>query len=235
MRSLPPGWATLLRSQHEWPRRRRRCHADVGGDRRGADRHVRRRQAALGRRSGPHPRDANLALATRLDAARVLDVAIEIAGKIEPQAPKEFNANLKELEEHLGVDLRQDVLAALGNVWCVYNSPDEGGLILTGLTGVVRVKDYERLSAAHAKLLAAAKAALAQPGGPPLRKPARAATPGKKTAEELEIEEENAPQNRPQYGFRQRPQPRIGKSASPSRTFTSSRAATAFRSPPPGV
>jgi hypothetical protein len=30
-------------------------------------------------------------------------------------------------------------------VWCVYNSPAEGGLLVTGLTGVVQVKDHDRL------------------------------------------------------------------------------------------
>ena len=85
----------------------------------------------------------------------------------------------------MGVDLRKDVIASLGDVWCAYNSSDEGGLILSGLTAVVRVKDYERLSAAHAKLLAAAKAALGPDSRPSQKK---AAGPG--TAEALELAEE---------------------------------------------
>ena len=161
----------------------------------------------------PIPRDANFALAARVDAARVLETALQIAGKIEPQAPEEFNANLKQAERQLGVDLRQDVLASLGDVWCVYNSSDEGGLIVTGLTGVIQVKDHARLSAAQAKLLAAAKAALEQDGEPPPqtavpKKRALDKAPGSALAEEEE-REEKAALNRQRFAFRPRPQPRI--------------------------
>ena len=108
------------------------------------------------------PSDADFAVAGRLDLARVMDKAIAIAGKIEPQAGAEIERNLKMLDEHLGVDLRKDVVDSLGDVWCAYNSPSEGGLLVSGFTGVVQVKDYERLSAAHAKLLALVQADIAR-------------------------------------------------------------------------
>ena len=57
------------------------------------------------------------------------------------------------LNEHLGIDVQEDVLKSLGDVWCVYNSPGEGGLLFTGLTGVVRVKDHDRLDAVIDKLV----------------------------------------------------------------------------------
>jgi hypothetical protein len=112
------------------------------------------------------PADADFAVAGRLDLARVMDRAIAIAGKIEPQAGDEIERNLRNIDEHLGVDLRKDVVDSLGDIWCAYNSPSEGGLLISGVTGVVQVKDYDRLSAAHSKLLALAKAAIAQ-GNPP--------------------------------------------------------------------
>ena len=56
--------------------------------------------------------------------------------------------------KELGIDLEQDVLKPLGDVWCVYNSPAEGGLLVTGLTGVVQVKDHARLEATLDKLIA---------------------------------------------------------------------------------
>ncbi len=133
------------------------------------------------------PRGANLAAAGRLDLARLTDTLLAAADRIQPQAAQEINQNLEKLREQLGVDLRKDVIASLGDVWCAYNSSDEGGLILSGLTVVVQVKDFERLSAAHAKLLALAKAALAQ-GNEPSRKK----TAGRKTAEEVERADEAA-------------------------------------------
>ena len=89
-----------------------------------------------------------------------METILRIAARSIRRTAEEFDANLKQLKQQLGVDLRKDVLESLDDVWCAYNSSDEGGLILTGLTAVVRVKDYDRLSAAQAKLLAAAKAAL---------------------------------------------------------------------------
>ena len=65
------------------------------------------------------------------------------------------------MEEELGIDPRE-VLAPLGDAWCLYNSPGEGGLAVTGLTAVVQVKDRQRLAAIHAKLLAMIKAATRQ-------------------------------------------------------------------------
>jgi hypothetical protein len=113
------------------------------------------------------PRGANIALAVRLDLPWLIDTGLAIANRIEPRAAQQFDQVLKGLSAQLGVDLRKDVIDSLGDVWCAYNSPDEGGLVISGLTAVVRVKDHERLSAAHAKLLAVARAALGQSGNPP--------------------------------------------------------------------
>ncbi len=123
--------------------------------------------AALGKPLGlndltPIPCDANLAIVNRLDLARLIDTALDIARKIDPQMAADIDRRLKDVNEHLGVDLRRDVLNSLGDVWCAYNSPDEGGLLITGLTAVVQVKDYDRLAAAQVKLLNVAKAALGQ-------------------------------------------------------------------------
>ncbi len=60
------------------------------------------------------PRDADFAVAGRLDLARVMERAIAIAGKIEPQAGVEIERNLKMLDEHLGIDLRKDVVELAG-------------------------------------------------------------------------------------------------------------------------
>jgi prepilin-type processing-associated H-X9-DG protein len=122
---------------------------------------------ATGKPLGPKdlasiPCDSDFAVAGRLDLGKVMDRAIEVAGKIEPQAGAEIEHRLKMIDEVLGVNLRKDVVDSLGDVWCAYNSPSEGGLLISGFTAVVQVKDYDRLSAAHAKLLALAQTAIAQ-------------------------------------------------------------------------
>jgi prepilin-type processing-associated H-X9-DG protein len=100
------------------------------------------------------PRDATFAAAFRLDANRVLETIASVVGTVEPQARGQMEEGLSMLAQQTGIDLRNDVLQPLGDVWCVYNSPSEGGLILTGLTAVVKVDDVERMKQTHQKLQA---------------------------------------------------------------------------------
>jgi hypothetical protein len=110
------------------------------------------------------PADATLALAARLDLDRAFQTVLGIVEKFNPQARDETNQGLAKIQRELGFDLRQDMLQSLGDVWCVYNSPGEGGLVITGLTGVVTVTDHRRLADAHAKLLAVIRAELDRQG-----------------------------------------------------------------------
>jgi type II secretory pathway pseudopilin PulG len=108
----------------------------------------------------PIPRDATIGLAARIDAAGVLDAVQSIVAKIEPRAGEELSRELKRIADHMGIDLREDLLKPLGDVWCLYNAPSEGGLVITGLTLVVPVRDAERLAKTHARLLDQAQEAL---------------------------------------------------------------------------
>ena len=60
---------------------------------------------------------------------------------------------MHEAEEHLGVQFSEDIFQSLGDTWCIYNSPVDGGLLFTGLTLVVPVRDYDKLVTAHDKLV----------------------------------------------------------------------------------
>jgi len=118
----------------------------------------------------PVPGDATIALAMRLDADQLFEMISSVAGEIDPRAQQDLLKFPEELQREMGIDLRADVLKSLGDTWCVYNSPGEGGLVFTGLTAVVQVKDHARLAAAYTKLLAQLKAGL-QRGGDPRRGP----------------------------------------------------------------
>ncbi len=112
------------------------------------------------------PHDATLAAVVRLDADRMLRTIQTIAREIEPRAADELAGGLRQMESQLGIDLREDLLQSLGDVWCVYNAPSEGGFVVTGLTAVVRVRDPQRLAKTHARLLEVARGALGdQPPG----------------------------------------------------------------------
>jgi len=99
------------------------------------------------------PRDATVALAFRLDPSRAWEILFGLLEKIDPRAKQEISGGLGQVETQLGVNLAEDLVKPLGDLWCVYNSPGEGGLIATGLTAVVRVKDAARLGRAHERLV----------------------------------------------------------------------------------
>ena len=68
---------------------------------------------------------------------------------------------LTQFTQMTGVNLKADLLAALGDTWCVYNSPGDGGLIFTGLTVTGTIRDRAKLIDANEKLVKAAGQALA--------------------------------------------------------------------------
>jgi len=112
----------------------------------------------------PIPADSTIAIAARIDADQVLEKILTIAGSIEPRAKEELTREIGNMEDELGISLRDDLLKPLGDTWCVYNSPGEGGLVITGLTAVVQVDDREKLLATQEKLLAIAAKAIENPG-----------------------------------------------------------------------
>ena len=118
----------------------------------------------------PIPHDATIAIAARCDLDDVVATVLKVAGQIDPNSSAQASAVIKRLDASMGIKLEDDLLKPLGDVWCFYNSPSEGGFLFTGITGVARVKDRDRLAAALAKLAAIAKSQLdssAQQGGPP--------------------------------------------------------------------
>jgi hypothetical protein len=111
----------------------------------------------------PIPADSTLALAVRLDASQTMELLLDTLDQIEPRARADVMEGINEMQGELGIDVRGDILASLGDVWCAYNSPGEGGLILTGLTATVTVKDRPRLAQAHQRLVGMLKAAMRGP------------------------------------------------------------------------
>jgi hypothetical protein len=113
------------------------------------------------------PEDATFAFAARLDLDRVYRGVSSIAGKIDSRARMQLEQGLALAENHLGIDLSRDIFKAVGDTWCVYSAPSEGGLLVTGLTIVAPVRDRERLVKAEERLRAIASAAIGPPPGGP--------------------------------------------------------------------
>lgn len=101
------------------------------------------------------PKDATLAVAAKFDLDRTLNAIADLAGQFDPQAKQQFQAQVAAIDRQLGFSISEEIFKSLGDTWTIYNSPGEGGLVITGLTAVVPLKDRERLLKAHDKLLAA--------------------------------------------------------------------------------
>jgi hypothetical protein len=93
----------------------------------------------------PIPKDASLAIAVRMHVDRAWSAIVEAIGKIDPHTGEELSQGISQAESSLGFHFQEDLLQTLGDTWCIYNSPSEGGLVITGLTLVVPVKDHDRL------------------------------------------------------------------------------------------
>jgi hypothetical protein len=115
----------------------------------------------------PIPRDATLALAVRLDVKQALDIVLSALEKMSPETRATVNQTLDHFEHDMGVDIRRGLLPSLGDTWCIYNSPGEGGLVLTGLTAVVPLRKNPGFDLAYTKLLDVARKNLpAEPDAP---------------------------------------------------------------------
>ncbi len=99
------------------------------------------------------PADATLAAAVRFDLAEAMDTLLDVVGRIEPWAEEMMLRDMVRAESELGIRFRRDLFAAVGDTWRIYNSPGEGGLVFTGATAVVDVRDHQRLVETNKRLV----------------------------------------------------------------------------------
>lgn len=103
------------------------------------------------------PADANLAFVVKMDLEAKVNKLQSLVRAIEPAGAEHMEAAMQSFQESHGFDLREDLLGPLGDVLRVYNSPEEGGLLVTGITLVADVDDAARLKATEEKLIARLK------------------------------------------------------------------------------
>lgn len=97
----------------------------------------------------PIPADATLALALRMESEALLDEVLQGAARVDPELRRAMESELLGAAgELLGVRLREDLLAGLGDVVTLWNAPSQGGLWFTGLTLAVPLRDPPRVARA---------------------------------------------------------------------------------------
>ncbi len=105
----------------------------------------------------PIPLDASFAVAGRINATLLWSSVMRRLEKFPTVAALSWSDAIKNLENRGSFRLKEDLLDTLGDTWCMYSSPSEGGLLFTGFTVVVPVKDHDRLAATNDRLLLAAR------------------------------------------------------------------------------
>jgi hypothetical protein len=110
------------------------------------------------------PHDPLAASVMRLDAGDVWDTVERLLRELDPPAAEQWGKHQWEIETRLGVNLRRDLVASLGDVWAVYVP---GGDLMTawlGSAAAVRVKDPDQLRESLGKLLNVARQQLSRGG-----------------------------------------------------------------------
>lgn len=110
----------------------------------------------------PIPKDALFAFAASVGAQELFDHAAKLASSLDPHVEESLERNLWAIENRLGVNVRDDILASLGDAAVLY--VPAGDLVISWLNsaGAVKVKDAEKLSAAIDKLVKAARVEMAR-------------------------------------------------------------------------
>ena len=88
-----------------------------------------------------------------LDASQILDEVRKILSALGPGPAAEFEDGLREIDDRSGISIENDVLAALGDVWTLHNSPSGGGLLFSGIVLTVDVRDFDQAQATYAKFI----------------------------------------------------------------------------------
>lgn len=94
------------------------------------------------------PQSALLAGAMRFDTLRLFDQIDSIAKAMGPDATQNWEQVLTALRDQTSLDLRQDLLAALGDTWFAYQTGTAMGVLPTVVLGV-SVRDKAKLTQTH--------------------------------------------------------------------------------------
>ncbi len=101
----------------------------------------------------PIPKDATFAIALRVNPVRNWQSAVAAVSRIDAPVGDQLREHFKSLESALMRPIKVDFLDTLGDSMCIYNSPNEGGLLVTGLTIVAPLKDRDRLLKTNERLV----------------------------------------------------------------------------------
>lgn len=108
------------------------------------------------------PADADLVFAFTLDAPKILGTTKKLIAQAGDEPKENFDKILSQLETELGLSFEDDIFKAFGQKWMIYDSPSNGGILLSAPVLALEVKDYETAQKTFEQLMKILK--LAVPG-----------------------------------------------------------------------
>lgn len=94
------------------------------------------------------PETASWASASQTNLERMYDALLGIFEAISAEKHHELMEVIAEVEQRMGMKIGEDVLGSFGDTWIVYDDPENGSLLFTGITVVADVKPGQRIDEA---------------------------------------------------------------------------------------
>jgi len=101
------------------------------------------------------PQDAYWAYVTNLDVSGLWKEALRVVEALDPEAPLKVEAGVAASKQFLGFSVPDELLPAFGDTWALFDAPDNGGFLVTGIVLVAEVRDADAVQRMLAQLVQA--------------------------------------------------------------------------------
>ncbi|MDP7252871.1 MAG: hypothetical protein QGF00_24930 [Planctomycetota bacterium] len=91
------------------------------------------------------PADSDVCVAASFSLYQLWEWVTQNVGNLDPRALAGMQKGIAEAEKDLGFHLVNDLMKHVGTTWTLHNAPSDGGLIVSGLTATVGIKDQQAL------------------------------------------------------------------------------------------
>ncbi len=101
------------------------------------------------------PRAPHWAFAANLDLAGIYRQVLSVVKSFDAEFHADMTAAIGKFENDLDLELDADLLALIGDTLVAYDAPENGGIFITGITGVVESSNPDRLRRSLRKIVRA--------------------------------------------------------------------------------
>ena len=94
------------------------------------------------------PSDATYAKAVNANLSTIYDEVlrlVQVASAFDPTLPDTVNAAIADVEDYIGLKIKDDILDLLDDGWVIFDAPSSGGLLGSGFTLVIETKSADKV------------------------------------------------------------------------------------------